>query len=208
VRAWYNPDLESRRFYLPGVVSFMVMLISLLLTSMAIVREKEIGTMEQLVVTPLRPLELIIGKTIPYGLCGLIVMALVVSVAVFWFQVPVRGNPLLLFLAALLFLGCSLGIGLFISTISATMQQAMMTTFFFLVPLLLLSGFAFPIEDMPMPIQHLTQLNPLRHFLVIVRGIFLRGIGLELLWPQYCILAATSLGIMTASVLRFHKRME
>lgn len=208
IRAWYNADLESRNFYLPGVVAFLVMLISLLLTSMAVVKEKEVGTMEQLVVTPLRPLEIILGKTLPFALAGLMVMAVVVTVAIFWFHIPVRGSYLLLFFGGLLFIGCALGIGLFISTISGTMQQAVMTTFFLLNPLFLLSGFAFPIEDMPTPIQYLTYLNPLRYFLVIVRGIFLKGVGLDLLWPQYSALAVIAVMILAASTMRFRKRME
>jgi ABC-2 type transport system permease protein len=208
VRAWYNADLESRNFYLPGVVAFMIMLLSLLLTSMAIVKEKEVGTMEQLIVTPLKPIEIVLGKTIPFALINIVVLIIITAVAVFWFKVPVRGSLPALFLGVVLFLGSSLGVGLFISTISSTMQQATMTTFFVMQPVLMLSGFAFPIEDMPLPVQYLTYLNPLRYFLVIVRGIFLRGVGLELLWPQYLALLIISFGIMTASTLRFHKRLD
>jgi ABC-2 type transport system permease protein len=208
VRAWYNADLESRNFYLPGVVAFMIMLLSLLLTSMAIVKEKEVGTMEQLIVTPLKPIEIVLGKTIPFALINIVVLIIITAVAVFWFKVPVRGSLAALFLGVVLFLGSSLGLGLFISTISSTMQQATMTTFFVMQPVLMLSGFAFPIEDMPLPVQYLTYLNPLRYFLVIVRGIFLRGVGLELLWPQYLALLVISFSIMTASTLRFHKRLD
>ncbi len=208
VRAWYNADLESRNFFLPGVFAFLVMIVSMLLTSMAVVREKEAGTLEQLIVTPLRAVELILGKTLPFLLTGWIDMILVVGIAVLWFEVPLRGSLPLLFAAGVIFMVCSLGLGLLISTISSTMQQAVMTTFFFLNPLFLLSGFAFPIEDMPPAIQYLTLMNPLRHFLVIVRGIFLRGIGLELLWPQFLALAAFALVILTAATLRFHKHLE
>lgn len=208
VRAWYNADLDSRNFYLPGVLALMIMVLSLLLTSMAIVKEKEVGTMEQLVVTPLRPSEIILGKTIPFALVGTVVTFVITAIAMFWFEVPVRGSLLVLFLGVLLFLGSSLGIGLFISTVSSTMQQATMSTIFVMQPVMMLSGFAFPIEDMPFPVQMLTYLNPLRYFLVIVRGVFQRGVGLELLWPQYLALLVISIGILTASTLRFHKRLD
>jgi ABC-2 type transport system permease protein len=208
VRAWYNADLDSRNFYLPGVLALMIMVLSLLLTSMAIVKEKEVGTMEQLVVTPLRPSEIILGKTIPFALVGTVVALIITAVAMFWFEVPVRGSLLVLFLGVLLFLGSSLGIGLFISTVSSTMQQAVMSTIFVMQPVMMLSGFAFPIEDMPFPVQILTYLNPLRYFLVIVRGVFQRGVGLELLWPQYLALLVISIAILTASTLRFHKRLD
>jgi len=208
VRAWYNADLESRNYFLPGVLALMIMVLSLLLTSMAIVKEKEVGTMEQLVVTPLRPSEIMLGKTIPFALVGTVVTVIITAIAMFWFEIPVRGSLLVLFLGVVLFLGSSLGIGLFVSTISSTMQQAVMSTIFVMQPVMMLSGFAFPIEDMPVPVQILTYLNPLRYFLVIVRGVFQRGVGLELLWPQYLALLVISIGILTASTLRFHKRLD
>jgi len=206
-RAWYNPNLESRNFFVPGIIAMIVMLVTLLLTSMAVVREKEIGTMEQLMVTPIRPVELIIGKTLPFALVGLADVVLVTVVGVFWFQVPIRGSILLLFMATCLFLLSSLGIGLFISTVSGTQQQAMMATFFFFAPAVLLSGFNFPIENMPQWIQALTHLNPLRYFLVVIRGIFLKGNGIDVLWPQLLALAILGGCVMGLSVTRFRKRL-
>ena len=207
-RAWYNPDLRSRNYNVPGVIAIIVMLTSLLLTSMAIVREREIGTMEQLMVTPIRPAELILGKTLPFGLIGFFNVALVTAVAVFWFQVPIRGNLLLLFGATGLYLLSTLGIGLFISTVSRTQQQALMSTFFFYLPAVLLSGFMFPIANMPVVVQYLTYANPLRYFLVMIRGIFLKGNGPAVLWPQMLALLVLGTAVITASTLRFRKRLE
>ena len=207
-RVWFNINLESRMFYLPGVIALIGMLITLMLTSMAIVREREIGTMEQLMVTPLRPIELILGKLLPFALIALFDMTLITAVAVFWFEVPIKGSLLLLFVSMLLFLLPSLGIGLFISTISTTQQQAMMTTFFFFFPANLLSGFAFPIENMPEIVQWITYANPLRYFLVIIRGIFLKGIGADLLWPQMAALGTLGIIVLGLSALRFTKRLE
>jgi ABC-2 type transport system permease protein len=184
------------------------MLTSLLLTSIAIIREKEAGTMEQLIVTPLTASELITGKTIPYIMLALIQMSAIIVVAIFWFEIPLIGNVFLLFFAASLFLMSTLGIGLFISTISSTRQQAMMTTFFFIMPFLMLSGFIFPIANMPQVVQWLTYLNPLRYFLVIIRGIFLKGIGLSILWPQYLALAVLGTFVFTGAITRFKKRLD
>jgi ABC-2 type transport system permease protein len=207
-RVWFNINLESRMFYLPGVIALIGMLITLMLTSMAIVREREIGTMEQLIVTPLRPVELILGKLLPFALIALFDMTLITTVAAFWFEVPIKGSLPLLFASMVLFLLPSLGIGLFISTISTTQQQAMMTTFFFFFPANLLSGFAFPIENMPEVVQWITYLNPLRYFLVIIRGIFLKGVGAEILWPQMVSLGALGIIVLGLSALRFTKRLE
>jgi len=164
--------------------------------------------MEQIIVSPIRPVELILGKTIPFALIGYIDVALVTLVGVFLFEVPIRGSIPLLLLATTLYLLSSLGIGLFISTISRTQQQAMMTMFFFFVPAILLSGFIFPIANMPEGVQYLTYANPLRYFLVIIRGIFLRGNGLEVLWPQMLALAIIGATVFTFSSLRFKKRLE
>ena len=207
-RAWYNPDLRSQAFYVPGVIAILIMLTLLLMTSMAIVREREIGTMEQLMVSPIRPAELILGKTLPFALIGYFDVILITTLAVFWFDVPIRGTLALLFGATALFLMSVLGIGLYISTISQTQQQAMMTTFFFFQPAMLLSGFAFPIANMPEAVQWLTYLNPLRYFLVIIRGIFLKGNGADVLWPQLLALLLLGSIVLTASTLRFHKRLE
>jgi ABC-2 type transport system permease protein len=184
VRIWYNPNLYSQFFFVPGIVAFVIMLISLLFTSMAVIKEKEGGTMEQLIVTPLRPYELILGKTIPYAIISIAQIVLVTAFAVLWFDLPIAGSLPLFFLANCLFLLSTLGIGLFISTIAATQQQAMMTTFFFIQPAFLLSGFVFPIANMPAVIQALTYLNPFRYILVIIRGIFLKGVGRRFSGPS------------------------
>lgn len=204
-RAWFNENLESRNFYVPGVIAMMVMLITLLLTSMAIVREKEIGTIEQIMVTPITPGEFIMGKTIPFAIIALFDVLLVTCVGVFWFNVPIRGSLLLLFFCSLIYLLSALGVGLLISTISSTQQQAMMSVFFFFFPAMLLSGMMFPIANMPEPIQWLTYLNPLRYFLVIVRGIFLKGVGAEILWPQMMALAIMGVTMLWLAAKRFHK---
>jgi ABC-2 type transport system permease protein len=207
-RTWYNPDLRSRNYNVPGVIAIIIMLTSLLLTSMAIVREREIGTMEQLMVTPIRPAELILGKTLPFALIGFFDVALITAVAVFWFGVPIRGSLPLLFGATALYLLSTLGIGLFISTVSRTQQQALMSTFFFYLPAVLLSGFMFPIANMPAAVQYVTYANPLRYFLVIIRGIFLKGNGPSVLWPQMLALLALGGIVIAAGTLRLHKRLE
>jgi len=207
IRIWFNPQLESRHFMIPGVLALVLLVVTANLASMAIVREKELGTLEQLNVTPLRRWELIVGKLLPYGAIAMIDVVLVVAVAVFWFEVPLRGSFLLLFAMSLVYVLCTLALGLFISTISDTQQQAMMTaTFFFLTPMIYLSGFIFPIENMPAVIQVFTYLIPLRYFLIIVRGIFLKGIGLDLLWPQAAALAAWGLIVLSLAVSRSRKR--
>lgn len=204
-RAWFNENLESRNFYVPGVIAIIVMLITLMLTSMAVVREKEIGTMEQIMVTPITSTEFILGKTVPFALIGFADVILITLIGVFWFDVPIRGNLGLLFFATSLYLMTTLGIGLLISTVSQTQQQAMMSTFFFYFPAVLLSGFMFPIANMPTVIQWMTYLNPLRYFLVIIRGIFLKGVGPEILWPQMLALLAMGLVTLWLASSRFKK---
>jgi ABC-2 type transport system permease protein len=206
-RSWFNENLESRNFYVPGVIALIVMLITLLLTSMAIVREKEIGTMEQLIVSPIKSYELILGKLAPFAIIGLVDVFLVTAVGVLWFKVPIHGNLFLLFVSSSLYLFICLGVGLFISTVAGTQQEAMMTTFFFYFPAVLLSGFMFPIANMPKLIQWVTFLNPLRYFLVILRGLFLKGTGFEILWPQMLALLLMGLGILTLSSMKFQKRL-
>jgi ABC-2 type transport system permease protein len=208
IRVWFNPQLESRHFMIPGVIALLLLVVTTNLSSMGIVREKEIGTLEQLNVTPLTRSELILGKLLPYALIGMVEVGLVVSVAVFWFEIPMRGSvPLLLAMSAV-YLLTTLGLGLFVSTISATQQQAMMTaTFFFLIPMVFLSGFVFPIENMPVAIQWLTYAIPLRYFLVIVRGIFLKGVGLETFWPEALALAGWGVAILTLAIIRSSKRL-
>jgi len=208
VRVWFNPALESRYFMLPGIFALLLLVVTSNLSSMAIVREREIGTLEQLNVTPLGRLELIIGKLLPYGLIGLIDVLIVLVVIVFWFEVPLRGSFWLLFGMSLIYLLTTLGLGLFTSTISHTQQQAMMTsTFFFLIPMMYLSGFVFPIENMPDSIQPITYLIPLRYFVVILRGIFLKGVGLETLWPQALALFGWGVAILTLAYMRSSKRL-
>lgn len=204
-RAWFNENLESRDFFVPGVIAMMIMLITLLLTSMAIVREKEIGTIEQIMVTPITPGEFIMGKTIPFAIIALFDVLLVTVVGVFWFDIPIRGSLFLLFFCSLIYLMTALGVGLLISTISNTQQQAMMSVFFFFFPAMLLSGMMFPIANMPEPIQWLTYLDPLRYFLVIVRGIFLKGIGIDVLWPQMLALLIMGITMLWLATKRFHK---
>jgi ABC-2 type transport system permease protein len=208
VRVWFNPELESRDFMIPGILALLLLVVTTNLSSMAIVREKELGTLEQLNVTPIARWELIVGKLLPYAVIGLIDVVLVLAVALGWFQVPLRGSIVLLFAMCLVYLLTTLGLGLFVSTISATQQQAMMTaSFFFLIPMVFLSGFVFPIENMPDAVQSVTYLIPLRYFLVILRGIFLKGVGLETLWPQALALLAWGLGILALATLRSSKRL-
>ena len=206
-RVWFNPDLESRNYYVPGIIAMLVMLVGLMLTSMAIVREKETGTIEQVMVTPIRPVEFILGKCAPFAVVGFVDTALVSAVGLFWFDIPFRGSFALLLLGTALFLLGTLGIGLFISTVSRTQQQAMMTTFFFFFPAMLFSGFIFPISSMPEVFQWLSLADPLRHFLVIIRGVFLKGVGLDVLWPELVALLAMGVVVMTFAVSRFRKTL-
>lgn len=204
-RAWFNENLESRNYYVPGVMALLVMLISLMLTGMAIVREKEVGTIEQIMVTPIRPYEFILGKCAPFVVIGFLNVLMVTAVGVFWFDIPIRGSLPLLLLGTACFLLSALGTGLFISTVSGTQQQAMMTTFFFFFPAMLLSGFVYPIANMPEPVQWLTHLNPLRHFLIVIRGVFLKGVGFDVLWPQMAAMVAIGICVLTFAIKRFHK---
>jgi ABC-2 type transport system permease protein len=206
-RTWFNENLESRTYFVPGVIALMITLQTLLLTSMAIVREKEIGTMEQIMVTPIRPVEFILGKTLPFALISLVVLGLVTLVGIVWFQIPVRGSFGLLVFAMSVYLVTALGIGLLISTISQTQQQAMMSTFFFFMPAVLLSGFMFPIANMPVIVQWLTYLNPMRYVMVILRGIFLKGVGMDILWPQIAALAVMGTATLGFASRRFRKTL-
>jgi len=206
-RAWFNENLESRLFYVPGVICLLVLVVTTMLTSMAVVREREIGTMEQVLVSPIRPGEFILGKTLPFAVFGFIDVVLVSVVAVFWFEVPIRGNPLILLVSAGLYLLNTLAIGLFISTVSKTQQQAMVTTFLFIFPAVLLSGFVFPILNMPEAVQWVTYLNPMRYFIIITRGIFLKGVGVDILWPQMAALLVLGTLILALTVNRFKKSL-
>ncbi len=207
-RVWFNPDLRSRNYFVPGVAANILMMITLMLTGQAIIREKEIGTMEQLMVTPMRPIELMLGKTLPFALVGIIDMIIITVAALLIFHVPFRGSFLLLLFCAILFLMTSLGAGLFLSTISQTQQQANMMSFFFNTPAFMLSGFTFPIRNMPMVVQYLTYLNPLRYFMEIIRGVFLKGVGVDVLWPKMLALAIYGVLILGLSALRFRKTLD
>ncbi|MGC1374509.1 MAG: ABC transporter permease [Candidatus Sulfotelmatobacter sp.] len=207
-RPWYNPDLRSRWFFVPGIIGSLTLVLVVTLTAFAVVREREIGTLEQIMVTPIRPFEFILGKTLPFFLIGLFDVSLIATVGTFWFEVPFRGNILVLFAGAILFLLSMQGVGLLISTVSATQQQAMVTSFFFIMPAVTFSGFAFPISTMPMWLQYLTYLSPLRYFLVVLRGTYLKGVGMEILWPQMLAMAALGTVLLTIAVLRFHKALD
>ncbi len=207
-RVWFNPELKSRNYFVPGVVVNIIALVTVMLTALSIVREKEIGTMEQLMVTPIRPLELMLGKTLPFASIGMFQVVLLSTFAMFVFQVPFRGSFIVLLGCAVVFLMTTLGAGLFISTISSTQQQAMMTFFFMFFPMFLLSGFAFPISSMPTSVQYLTYVNPIRYFIEIVRGIFLKGVGVSILWPQISALAVIGIVVLTFSTLRFKKTLD
>ena len=209
IRVWFNSRLESRYFMLPGIVALLLLAVTTNLSSMAIVREKEVGTLEQLSVTPLGRFELIIGKLLPYAIVGIIDVALTLVVVLFWFEVPMRGSFVLLFVMSSIYLLTTLGLGLFVSTISQTQQQAMMTTtFFFLIPMIYLSGFVFPIENMPAAIQHITYVIPLRYFIVIVRGLFLKGVGLETFWREALVLLLWGFGILGLAIWRSRKVLD
>jgi len=208
IRVWFNPQLLSLHFMVPGVLALLLMVITAVLGSMAIVREKELGTLEQLNVTPLKRWELIVGKLLPFGLIGIVDVLLVVSVAVLWFEIPLRGSFPLLFGLSLVYLLCTLGLGLLVSTISHNQQQAMMTAvFFFMMPMIYLSGFIFPIENMPAVIEPITYLIPLRYYLVIVRGIFLKGVGLESFWQDALLMLAWGVTVLALATLRSKKTL-
>jgi|WetSurMetagenome_2_1015567.scaffolds.fasta_scaffold197895_1 ABC-2 type transport system permease protein len=208
-RIWFNPDLLSSHFMVPGVVALVLMIITMTLTSLGVVKEKEAGTLEQLMVTPIRPHELILGKLIPFTVIGFLEVIIVLALARFWFGVPLVGSLGLLFFLSGLFILTTLGLGLFISTIARTQQQAMLIAqFFVFMPFLFLSGFTFPISNMPRVLQIVSYVIPLRYFLEIVRGIFLKGSGLAELWPQTLALGGIGVLILTLSVLRFHKTLE
>ncbi len=207
-RVWYNPELRSANFMIPGVVVMILMVMTMMLTSLAVVREKEVGTMEQVIVTPIRPWQFIVGKITPFVIIGFLEVSLVVLVAVVWFKIPFRGAVTSLYGYSALFLLTTLGLGLFVSTISHTQQQAMMTAFFIIFIMINLSGFIFPIENMPRPVQLLTYLIPMRYFLVIVRGVFLKGSEVNVLWDQALPLFVLGIAIIGWSVQKFGKTLD
>ncbi len=208
-RVWYNPELKSRVFMIPGVFALLLMVITIILTSLAIVKEKESGTLEQLIVTPLRKAELIAGKLAPFVIISLVIICLALAACALFFGIVPRGSIPLLFLLSLALVFSTLGIGLLVSTLARTQQQAMMfSIFFFMFPMMILSGFVFPIANMPAPIRALTYLMPLRYYMIIVRGIFLKGSGLELLWPQLWPLLVIGLAVVSFSIARFRKQLD
>jgi len=207
-RPWYNPDLNSQWFFVPGVIGSLTLVTILNLTAFAIVREREIGTLEQIMVTPIRPIEFILGKTVPFFFVGLAEVALVTVAGTLWFSVPFRGSLLVMLLGSSLFLVSIQAVGLLISTLCSTQQQAFASGFFFLTPAFTLSGFAFPVASMPQVMQWLTYLDPLRYYLVVLRGIFLKGTGLAVLWPQMFAMAVLGALLLAISVLRFHKSLD
>jgi ABC-2 type transport system permease protein len=207
-RPWYNVSLNSRWFFVPGVIATLTLVMVVNLTAFAIVREREVGTLEQIMVTPIRPFEFIAGKTIPFLLVGLALVIIITLVGTLWFQVPFRGNPLVLLLGTVLYLLSTLALGLTISTFCKTQQQAFATNFFFVNPMFTLSGFSFPIASMPAALQWLTYLDPVRYFLVIIRATFLKGVGLAVLWPQFVALLAIGSTLMSLAILRFRKSLD
>jgi len=209
LRVWYNPELKSRVYMVPGVLVLLLLAMTMNLTSMAVVREKEIGTLEQLMVTPIRPSELILGKLVPFGILGSIDATIVITVMVFWFGIPIKGSIALLAVLSGFFLLTSLGLGLFVSTISRTQQQAMMVgQFLIMMPMMYISGFTFPVENMPRILQILSFGIPMRHFLVIVRSLILKGVGIRDLWLQACMLLGMGVAVLGASILRFRKKLD
>jgi ABC-2 type transport system permease protein len=209
IRVWFNPQLLSLHFMVPGVLALLLMIITTVLGAMAIVREKEFGTFEQLNVTPLRRWELIVGKLLPYGLIGTFDVFLVVAVALLWFEIPLRGSFWLLLALSLVYLLCTLGLGLLVSTMARTQQQAMMTAvFFFMMPMIYLSGFIFPIENMPAVIQPITYFIPLRYYLIIVRGIFLKGVGLESFWKDALLMLGWGVTVLALATMRSKKTLS
>lgn len=207
-RPWYNTSLNSRWFFVPGVIATITLVMVVNLTAFAIVREREIGTLEQLMVTPIRPFELIVGKVIPFFCVGLGLVAVITLVGTLWFQVPFRGSLLVLLLGTSLYLLSTLSLGLMISTVCKTQQQAFATNFFLVNPLFILSGFSFPISSMPPFLQWLTYANPVRYFIVIIRSVFLKGVGVAVLAPQLLALAVIGAVLMGVATLRFHKSID
>jgi ABC-2 type transport system permease protein len=207
-RAWFNPGLTSRAYNVPAVMGVLLLLMSLLLTALAVVRERELGTLEQLMVSPITARELILGKTLPVVLIALIDLALICTVAIVWFGITLRGSVVTLSSAALLYILASLGLGLLVSTISKTQQEAFMTMFLLLLPCIILSGFMYPVHTMPAFFQALSLLNPVRHFLEIVRGVFLKGDGVLDLWRQFVVIAAMAAALLLAAIVRFNRSMQ
>jgi len=207
-RFLYNPSLDNKYFFIPGIFAMIVLILGMPITAMAIVREKEQGTLEQIIVTPIRPIELIIGKVLPYTILIIISSTGILIITLFWFHLPLRGDLLALYLAIVLFLLNSLGMGIFISTISQTQQQSILTSFFFNMPMILFSGFMFPIANMPPAFRFIADINPMRYFLDCARDIFLKGTGWADLMHSFVAMALTGIVVFTASILLFKKRVD
>jgi ABC-2 type transport system permease protein len=207
-RPWFNEGLESRWYFVPGVIGNVMLILVMMLTAFAVVREREIGTLEQIMVTPIRRWEFILGKTVPFFLVGCFDATIIVLVGTLWFGVPFRGNLGVLAAGLVTYILAGLGLGLLISTVSATQQQAMISAFFFIMPMITLSGFGTPISSMPPLLQKLTYLNPMRYIMIVLRSIYLKGVGLDVLWPQIAGLAGFAVILLSVSVLRFHKSLE
>jgi ABC-2 type transport system permease protein len=207
-RALFNPELTSRNFYLPGVLGLLITVLTIMLTSMAVVKEKESGNIEQIIVSPLKPVEYIIGKVMPFTIIAFFDICIIPLIAIIWFDVPFNGSFIFLLFSGMIYIISALAVGLFISTVSKTQQEAMLSTFVYFLPAMLFSGFVFPIYAMPTSIQLIAYINPLRYFIEIVRGIFLKGVGITVLWPQLIILIFMGIILLSLSVRRFARRME
>lgn len=208
-RVWYNENLVTRLYMLPSIVGLILIIIITNLTALAIVKEREIGTLEQLIVTPIKPYQMIIGKLIPFSVLGFISIILVLSVMRFWFGIMIKGSVGLLLFSSFIYMLSTLGLGLFVSTISRTQQQAMITSAFLIImPMVFLSGFAFPIENMPPVIQYITYLIPLKYFIIIIRAIVLKGLGFSDIWQEIAILFFMGMAILMISSARFRKKLE
>jgi ABC-2 type transport system permease protein len=208
IRPWFNEGLESQWYFVPGVIGNVLLILVMMLTAFAVVREREIGTLEQIMVTPIRRWEFILGKTIPFFLVGCADATLIALVGTLWFRVPFRGNLGVLAAGLVMFILAGLGLGLFLSTVAANQQQAMIASFFFNMPMITLSGFGTPVASMPPLLQKVALVNPLLHVMILLRGVYLRGVGLDVLWPQIAALASIAIFLLTTSILRFHKSLE
>ncbi len=207
-RTLFNPELKSRNFFLPGVLGLLVALITIMMTSMSVVKERESGTIEQIIVSPIRPVEFVAGKTLPFAIVGFVDIVIITLIVILWFKVPFNGSFVLLLLCGLFYIICTLGVGLYISTISQTQQQAMLSTFLFFIPSIILSGFIFPIYAMPLFFRIITFANPMRYFISVIRAIFLKGVGMTMLWENILALAILSAILLSLSVRRVNRRFE
>jgi len=207
VRAWFNPNLQSRWFLIPGIAGLITLVVTMMVVSLSVAREREQGTFDQLMVTPLRPFEILLGKVLPGFIIGMLEGTLVIALAVFWFKVPLLGSVVTLYTGVALFLLSAIGIGLMISSLSATQQQGFLGAFLFIVPSILLSGFATPIENMPYTVQMITLIDPMRYFMIILRGVFLEGSGFAVLWPQFWPMAVIGVVCLSLAAWLFRHRM-